>query len=308
MGLISRIYVKSFVCRYDREVGIPYYKYTDFPGLKEEQGSFINTQGVEIHYFYYYYDGYRQDKVLLFLNGIGCGHISYFAEIEYFAKRGYKVLTLDYRGCGDSKGDNLMSLNSPTRDTVDLLNHLKLDVPVVLVGHSLGGYTALNVMAIRKDITKAVVISGFLSVPMLGSTIVRSQFINNRIGKYEHKVEPDYCDIDNLAYLKDTRDDLLFIHSEDDNTVPYDISMKIVEQIDNPHLRIMKVNDKKHLPQYSQEAVNYMNEVFGEYYKEIKEKTIKTDEQKINYFKDVSIQRLTEQDDEVMGEIIKFLE
>ena len=56
MGLIANLYKKKFVNRYDKEVGIPYYSYLDFKGLKQESNSFINSRGIEIHYFYYYYD------------------------------------------------------------------------------------------------------------------------------------------------------------------------------------------------------------------------------------------------------------
>ena len=308
MGIISNRYRKDFVCRYDKEAGIPYYSHLDFDGLKQETFTFINSKGVEIHGFFYYHDNYKEDKIVLFCPGLGPGHTAYLREIEELAKHGYKVLTLDYTGCGESKGKRLDSMNMPTLDTMELLDYLKLDKPIVLIGHSLGGYTALNLINLRKDIDGAVIISGFLSIESLVGYSIPLSFIVSRIMKYERKTVPQYAEIDNTTYLKETKDSLFFIHSEDDPMVPYSISLEIVESINNPLIKIHKLKDRKHNPNYTDDAVKYLNDIFGEYYDLIDKKVIKTDEDKINYFKDVSIDRLTDQDEKIIDEIINFIE
>ena len=308
MGIIARKYQTEFVCRYDKAVGVPYYSADDFKGLKQEKGVFINTSNIETHYFFYYYDNYKTDKLVLFCPGIGPGHTAYLREIEYFAKKGYKVLTLDYAGTGESKGEILNTLNGPTRDVIDLLNLLNIKEPIVLVGHSLGGYTSLNLMALRKDIKKAVVISGFLTVGSLLQTFTNSRFITHFLVRYEKKTLPQYSKIDVLNYLKTTDDDLLFFHSVDDPMVKYSISMKVVEQIDNSHIETVKYLNKKHNPQYTEAALEYMNEVFGKYNRLSASKNITSDEERIAYFKDVSLDRVTELDEKVMGKIIAFIE
>ena len=307
MSIISHQYKKQFVCRYDKEVGIPYYSYSDFKGLKQEAYSFVNSINIEIKYFFYYYDNYRTDKIVLFLHGLGPGHTAYLAEIEFLAKAGYKVLTLDYMGCEESQGKNMRSLNEPTRDVNDLLDYLKLDKPIVVVGHSLGGYTALNIINIRKEISKAVIISGFLSIESLMKVFVKSKFIYNGVIKYEKKMEPDYFQINNLEYLKTTKDKIFFIQSDDDPMVPYSIALKEVEQIDNPNIKTLRVTGKKHNPNYSLDAVNYMNEIFGQYNELLKKKKIRSDEDRINFFKDVSLTRLTEQDKDIVSIISEFI-
>ena len=94
MGIVSRQYIKNFVCRYDKEVGVPYYSCSDFKGLKQESYTFINSKGTEIHYFYYYYDGYKEDKIVLFCPGIGPAvpalrdlRIRYCDSIRYVIQR-----------------------------------------------------------------------------------------------------------------------------------------------------------------------------------------------------------------------------
>ena len=54
MGIISRLYIKKFVCRYDKAIGVPYYSYTDFKGLNQDEYSFTNSGGIELKYFYFY--------------------------------------------------------------------------------------------------------------------------------------------------------------------------------------------------------------------------------------------------------------
>ena len=307
MGIVSKVYIEKFVCRYDKEVGVPYYAYTDFKGLKQEAYTFNNSKRIEIHYFFYYYDNYQEDKIILFLPGLGPGHASYMREIETLAKRGYKVLTLDYTGCGESKGPYLGSLNTPTRDTMDLLNLLNLDKPIVVMGHSLGGFTALKVASLRKEITKVVVMSPIVTIRPMIFNASKSKFITHFVLKYERKVEKEYDKIDVPNYLKTTSDDILFIQSVDDPMVPYETSLKVAEESNNPHIQTIKFENRKHNPNYTLEAVQYMNEVFGAFNRRVMDKAIATDEERITYFKDVSIKRLTEQDQNLFNQIEEFI-
>ena len=307
MGIFSKHYIKNFVGRYNKVVGIPYYSYQDFENLKQETYSFVNSDGIDISYFFYYYDNYKKDQIIVFCHGLGPGHTAYMAEINELAKAGYRVLTLDYRGCDKSGGDYIKSLNKPTRDVMDLLDYLKLKEKITLVGHSLGGYTALNVINLRKDINKAVILSGFIEISSLLMKFVPNKFILNRVLHFEKKIEPKYYGIDNISYLKTTKDEILYIQSIDDQMVPYDIGLQVVESIDNPNIKTIKETNKKHNPNYSESAIQYMDKVFGEYNRLVKEKKIKTDDDRIEYFKDVSLPRLVEQDPVIIKAIVDFI-
>ena len=307
MGIVSKVYINKFVCRYDKEVGVPYYSYKDFKGLKQEAYTFNNSKGIEIHYFFYYYKDFKDDKIILFLPGLGPGHASYMREIETLAKRGYKVLTLDYTGCGESKSPYLGSLNTPTRDTIELLNLLNLDKPIIVIGHSLGGFTALKVAYLRKEITKAVVMSPIITIRPMIFNASKSKFITHFVLKYERKVGKEIDKIDLISYLKTTEDNILFIQSVDDPMVPYETSLKVAEECDNPNVETIRFENKKHNPNYTLEAVQYMNEVFGAFNRRVMDKAIATDEERIAYFKNVSIQRLTEQDQNLFNQIEEFI-
>ena len=308
MGLITYIYKKKLVCRYDKQAGIPYYSYSDFPGLYFEEHTFENKRGIEIHYFYYNYENCKTDKIILFCHGIGPGHTAYLKEIEWLARAGYKILAFDYGGCGQSSGKSLGSLWNPTYDALDLLDHLKIDKEIIVVGHSLGGFTSLNVLALRDEIHKGVVISGFLSVPLLMKNIVENKFVFNSIKKYESKFEITKDNNLVINFLNQTSKNILFIHSEDDNVVPYNSSLKIVESINNPHIKTLRVTNKKHNPNYTEEAVKYMEMIFREYSFKLKNKEIKTSDEKIRFFSNVSLDKMTEQDPNIIRSVLSFID
>ena len=202
----------------------------------------------------------------------------------------------------------LGSLYNPTQDVLDLLNHINLDSEIIVVGHSLGGFTALNVVANLNKASKAVIMSGFLSVTLLLKCIIKNKFLRNSILRYESHFENQFNEDDIFNFLNNTKKELLFIQSIDDNIVPYEALLKPIEEIDNKNIKTLKVYGKKHNPNYSLEAVEYMEETFKTYNSKLKRKMIKTDAEKINFFRNVSLDKLTEQDPKIVKEIINFIE
>lgn len=302
MGLVSKIYQKRMLHRYDKDGFTPYLSSDDFSGLNKETHSFINSLGAEISYFYYYYKDYNPNLVILFLHGLGPGHTAYLREIETIAKMGYKVLTLDYMGCDSSKGDKMPSLNEPTRDVDELLNLLNLQTEVVVIGHSLGGYTAYNIMNIRNELHKAVVMSGFLRPDIVLNYLMKVKVFSKAIAKYEKKVEPKYYPIDNYRYIKETKDKLLIIHSKDDPVVNYGAALKPIIEANNPNVEILSVNGRGHNPNYSDNAAKIVTEVFSKYY------NLKKDEDKKALMEKQDVWAMTEQDPEIFNKIKSFIE
>ncbi len=305
MNIVTRRYKKAFLHRYDKDGIIPYLSHLDFSSLKFEKNFFLNLRGERIAYYFYYYDNYDKNTIILFCPGIGPGHSAYMREIEKLCKHGYKVLTLDYSGTGESDGDSLLSFNAPTRDIDELLSYLKLKEKIIIIGHSLGAYSALNIANIRKDIFKAVIISGFLSIELEFKELFNNRFLLSLITKYERKLIPQYGNIDNIAYLGNTDNHLLFIHSKDDPKVPYKYSTQIVEGYHNPNIKIFTVNDKHHNPTYTVDAVKYMEDAFLKYAKYCQtHKDYDSRKQFINQF---SALKMTEQDDKIWTVIFDFI-
>ena len=92
---------------------------------------------------------------------------------------------------------------------------------------------------------------------------VRFPFLANIIRRYEKKLDPRFCTLDNCAYLAETRDRLLWIHSTDDPIVNYSHNAGQVIALGNPNVRVIMAEHKRHNPQYSAEALETMNEWIG---------------------------------------------
>ncbi|MBR7063356.1 MAG: alpha/beta fold hydrolase [Clostridia bacterium] len=307
MGLITKIYQKNFLQRYDKDEAIPYYSPADFPGLECIEGSFVNSEGVTIRYFTYCYAEPSTGKLILFCPGMGPGHTAYLAEIETLCRAGYRVLTLDYTGCGASGGERMTSVNAPTRDALELIDLLKPQEELVPVGHSLGGYTALNIARLLPAVKHAVIISGFVTISDEMMGFVKLRLLADRVKRFEKKLDPQYGAGDNRAYIAATQDKLLWIHSTDDPMVNYKHNAGRVLKAGNPNIRVLTVEHKRHNPQYTQEALATMNAWMGGYYRLIREKQLETPEARKAYFADKPVGQMTAQDPAVFGEILKFL-
>ena len=307
MGVITNLYKKYFLQRFDKDGAIPYYCASDFPGLVCEPDSFENSAGVTVRFFVYRYEGYGEDKLVLFCPGIGPGHTAYLTEIETLCRAGYRVLTLDYTGCGESGGERMPSVNAPTRDATELLDLLRPKEEIIPVGHSLGGYTALNVAHLTDAVTRAVIISGFVSISDEMMGFVKLRLLADRVKRFEKKLDPRLGALDNREYLASTGDRILWIHSTDDPMVNFRYNAGRVRKMNNPNVRVIAVEGKKHNPNYSAEALETMNAWMGEYNRLIAAKELSTPESRKGYFADKPIGRMTAQDSAVFGEILRFI-
>ena len=307
MGFIANKYRKQLLCRYDKDGITPYLSTSDFPGLSREEGTFQNSVGATVAYFRYRYENYDPAKLVVFCHGLGPGHTAYIAEIEYLCRNGLQVLTLDYTGCDRSGGDGMLSVNRPTRDTVELLDYLKPTEELSVVGHSLGGYTALNVIRMTDAIKRGVIISGFLfSKKMLGQ-FIKNRLVNALVERAERKTDREIACADNAKYLKTTTDRLLFIASRDDPMVPFSIGAGLAQTLGNDRLSFLIEENKKHNPTYTTDALAFMQNTFAEYARLQKDGTLKTDEEKRAYFSDKPAAKMTVQDPRVMDEVVKFI-
>ena len=307
MGPIARKYREQLLCRYDKDGYTPYLSASDYPGLSCDEGTFVNTAGVAVEFFRYRYENYDPAKLVVFCHGLGAGHTAYLAEIEYLCKNGLQVLTLDYTGCDKSGGDGMLSVNRPTRDVIELLDFVKPAEELSVVGHSLGGYTALNVIRMVDRVKRGVIISGFLySRQMLGH-FIKNRLIHYLVERVERKNDPAIACADNGKHLKTTTDRLLFVASEDDPMVPFSIGAGLAQTLGNDKLEFLVEQNKKHNPTYTAEALAFMQASFGEFAQKVNDGTLKTLEDKQAFFADRPAAKMTAQDPHVMDAVVKFI-
>ena len=123
----------------------------------------------------------RNGTPLLFLHGVGGGHAAWDAQLPYFAARGYRAVAWDAPGYGASPAVEPYDLEHVATALVALISDLDLP-PAVLVGHSMGGFIALETYARFPDQVKALALS-FTSPAFGGSEgDFQRQFIQARLG------------------------------------------------------------------------------------------------------------------------------
>lgn len=83
---------------------------------------------------------------LVFLHGVGGGHHAWDAQLPFFATSGYGAHAWDQPGYGESEGVEPYDFEQISAALVRLIEALE-DGPVVLVGHSMGGFVAQETYA-----------------------------------------------------------------------------------------------------------------------------------------------------------------
>ena len=185
MGFILRqlenIYKSVLYRRHDDDGSIFYFDYDDFDGLHKIEHSFLTKKGNKIHGGFFYYDDPIKDKLIVLDHGLGNGHRGYMREIEMLCSHGYLVYSFDHTGSARSEGENVMGLLGSLADMDDCLNMLKT-IPelsgreIMLVGHSRGGFSSLNVIALHPEVKKVVAMSAFLSLKDMQKQVVPLPF------------------------------------------------------------------------------------------------------------------------------------
>jgi 3-oxoadipate enol-lactonase len=96
---------------------------------------------------------------VLMLHGIGGGHLSFAPQVESLATAGYRAVAWDMPGYGHSAPIEPYTFKGLAQSCVQLIESLK--VPnVILVGHSMGGMVAQEVVARRADLVSRLVLCG----------------------------------------------------------------------------------------------------------------------------------------------------
>jgi len=112
-----------------------------------------------------YVDTGGGDPPLLFIHGWCCNHSYWRDQIPQFAKR-HRVVAVDLRGHGQSdKPDQDYTIGGFVDDVAWLVRDLGLRRPV-LIGHSMGGLIALNLVRQRRELARAAVFDDAAMMPV----------------------------------------------------------------------------------------------------------------------------------------------
>jgi 3-oxoadipate enol-lactonase len=96
---------------------------------------------------------------LLMLHSIGGGHLSFAPQVETLANAGYRAVAWDMPGYGHSAPIEPYTFKGLAESCIALIEALQCE-QVVLVGHSMGGMVAQEVVARRPQLVSRLVLCG----------------------------------------------------------------------------------------------------------------------------------------------------
>jgi 3-oxoadipate enol-lactonase len=96
---------------------------------------------------------------VLMLHGIGGGHLAFAPQVETLASAGYRAVAWDMPGYGHSAPIEPYTFKGLAQSCVQLIEALKVK-DVILLGHSMGGMVAQEVVARRPDLVRRLILCG----------------------------------------------------------------------------------------------------------------------------------------------------
>ena len=313
---IEKSYRAQLFGRCDDNGNVFYFSSDDFDGLNKKPYKFTSSAGNSLQGYFYFYDGYKEGRIVVFDHGYGGGHRSYMKEIEMLCRGGYLVFAYDHTGCMESEGDSTRGFAQSLSDLNDCLSALKADdkykeLKLSVVGHSWGAFSCLNISALHNDVSHIVAISGFISVEQMINQNFSGilKLYRKRIFKIEQETNPKFVNYNAVESLSKTDAKVLLIYSDDDKLVNraihYDALKNGLESKEN--IRFILTHGKGHNPNYTADAVRYKDGFFADLTKRMKKKALESDLQKKDFIASYDWNRMTAQDEKIWKEIFSTL-
>lgn len=314
---IINIYKGMAYTRCDDNGTAFYFTAKDFEGLKCKAYPFKSSKGHNLSGYVYFYDNPIENRIIVFDHGFGGGHTSYMKEIEVLCRHGYLVFAYDHTGCMESGGDTPNGMAQSLCDLNDCIATLKKDKQFAgydfsVMGHSWGGFSTLNISAFHPDISRIVVLSGFVSVNMLVDAFFGGLLKPYRkaIMKLEQSSNPEFVKYNAIKTISNSKSKVLLIYSDNDmlcsKKVHYDALKNALDGKEN--IKFHLEQGKGHNPNYTKDAVAYLGEYVKAKNKLTKQKKLVNNEQKKEFLASFDWDRMTKQDQAIWCKIFEHLD
>lgn len=243
----------------------------DFEGLKSERHLF-KSDGQQLVGYSYYSDSAPKGLVII-SHGFGGGGQNGYMDVAYFfVKNGYAVFGYDAAGNDESSG----RINGLPRGIIDLNSAIAYarsvpglaSLPIVLWGHSWGGYSAVCSLAYNQDIKAVASVSAFIR----SSDIIEAKGVSaggfpaQVLIPYVRSVERmkfgEYSAADGVSAAKSSSAGLFIAHGTADDVVPmkYGYTRYYDELSGLPRVQFSEYRGKGHAEiLYSEEGWTYTN-------------------------------------------------
>lgn len=321
--IVKTIYKQNFGTRFTSSE--PHCRdIAEFDGLEREKYVFTSNEGQKIT-GYVYKKGDTEPKGLIVLaHGFGGGgHCSYMDVADYFASNGYNVFAYDATGNDESEGESVKGLPQGVIDLDYALNYIKADeelsdLPLMLWGHSWGGYSVCSVSKLHPEIEGIISVAGFNSSLDMIENVGRNMAgdaIDYAMPLFEDLEKDkfgDFATMNVLESLERATADVLIYHSADDDVIPIELSYdKYYEKFaDNERFTFVRFEDRGHNYIFnSAESLEYREKVNADYKKYVEsigEENV-TPEIRLDFIKkNVDKMKFFELDSETMAQMLEF--
>ena len=245
----------------------------DFEGLECTEYTFPSDRGQRLT-GYLYSAGSDQHGVVVIAHGFGGGgHNSYMDAADYFAKHGYYVFAYDATGCDKSEGNGVGGVPQGVIDLDHAISFVEnnddiSDLPIVLFGHSWGGYSVCSVLNYHPEVKAVIECSGFDRSSDMFESGGKSQ-----AGEVIYAMTPFIRIYERIKYGKyasDTAIDgfrasdasVMIVHSADDSVIGIEYGLDKYYEIfkDDPRFTFLRFEDRGHNDILNDPADTYVDE------------------------------------------------
>ena len=227
------IYRRNFRVREKPPTGFREYFMAENPDLKAEDFSCLSDKGDLLRGIQLAARTGQPKGLIVLTHGYHRSIENYFPEAAAFARAGYMVIMFDGTGVGSSEGKGILGLPQHVLDMKTVLDRIEEDpelsrLPLLLYGHSWGGYAADTVFCLKQYNVRGIISVAAFNDP---NEIARPSIVR-RIGVLHTAVIPVFNSMMQLKYgklnrytsaegLARTDCPVLAVHSRDDSIVDY---------------------------------------------------------------------------------------
>ncbi|MDF2685322.1 MAG: hypothetical protein K0S55_503 [Clostridia bacterium] len=259
-----------------------YISYSDVEQYKRTEVEFESGKNTLKGYIYGEDNVNDNDKgLVVIVHGLGEGAESYLSETLYFADNGWRVFAFDCTGSYESEGESTVGLPQSAIDLAATLEYIKSnntlnELPIMLYGHSWGGYAVTAILNYNYDIKAVASISGFNSPKELLLEQTKDMmgiigYIVSPFDIYQNLLFGEKAKVSAVDGINGKDTAVMIIHGVNDDAIAYNgasiISHK--DEITNPNVIYKTYSNENHNGHndlyLSDAAIKYINEKNAEY-------------------------------------------
>lgn len=277
--LTTAVYHDTFGGRFET-AGWMAYSVDDFKGLQVTECTFPSNNGQLLAGYQYSKEHQPIKGVVVIAHGFGGGgHNTYMDLADYFTSNGYLVFAYDATGNDKSEGASVEGLPQGVIDLDYALRYVKQadtykDLPIVLFGHSWGGYSVGSILNCHPDVKAAVLAAGFdRSMDLIeqqGTSMIGSgmKLFLPYFSAYEWLKFGKYATYSAMKGFANSNAGIMIIQSKDDTTVPpkYGYDKFYAAYNEDPRFCFIEYEDRGHNYLYYSDAAKQYREQLNEEY------------------------------------------